>query len=592
MLTFCGGTAIVSPYHCQNTVQRTVAWFKSGSLDFKNATTDLSVAILAIDSTKPSTILNAITALKKSRLNYKKISFFLDYFFPQSEWIFNAAAKYEVEEPFMEYEEPHGLQELEALLFSPNPARRKTELQEQASVISESASSLQLLVYEFSASDGQILESIRIELIRIMSLYITGYDAPYLKTGIAESAEALKAMQYILSGYINQQEIESKGLSEAVQKAIRYLQANISFDSFDRLTFLSVYAVRLEHKLHSFIQKKGFVICSEPNLDYSAPDLFSGEVRMPGQTASNQMILLGKKLFSEKKLSGNSSRSCASCHQPEKYYSDQLTKNLALDQRAALKRNTPTLLYAGFQSAQFWDGRAKTSAEQILDVITSQQEMNGRIPIIERKLNQNTKYRIVFRKAFHSKDRITIDQVSIALVSFLHSLDPLNSAFDRYFHGYKKALSPDQIKGFNLFMGKAQCGTCHFIPFFNGLTPPFFSRSEYEVLGVTKNDDFKMPILDKDEGRFSYFPSPYYLSAFKTPTLRNIAMTGPYMHNGSFKSLTKVLEFYNLGGGGGMGLRIPNQTLSDKPLHLTDHEIKEITLFLKSLTDHLGPNSN
>jgi cytochrome c peroxidase len=313
--------------------------------------------------------------------------------------------------------------------------------------------------------------------------------------------------------------------------------------------------------------------------------LFSGEVRIPGQTASNPMILLGKKLFSEKKLSGKNSRSCASCHQPQKYYSDQLTKNLALDQRSGLKRNTPTLLYAGFQSAQFWDGRAKTAGEQILDVLTSPQEMNGRIPIIERKLNQNIKYRIVFRKAFHSKDSITIDQVSIALASFIHSLAPMNSAFDRYFHGDKKALSPDQIKGFNLFMGKAQCGTCHFIPFFNGLTPPFFNRSEYEVLGVTENDNFKMPILDKDEGRFSYFPSPYYLSAFKTPTLRNIAMTGPYMHNGSFKSLTKVMEFYNLGGGAGMGLRIPNQTLSDKPLHLTNHEIREITLFLKSLTD-------
>ncbi len=589
LLTFLVGVSMKPPYHLQNIPDRTIALFRSGSVDFQNTTAALSNIILQIDSTKPLTILNAINALKKSRYDYKKISFFLDYFFPASAWIFNAPAKYELEEPFMEYEEPHGLQQLESLLFNQHPARHKAELEEQAIVISESARGLQALVYQFSPSDGQVLESIRIELIRIMCLYIAGYDAPCLKTGISESLEALKAFQYVLSVYFIQSGSAGSRLSESLQRAIHYLKANRGFDSFDRLTFLSIYAIPLEHQLSSFIQKKGLKICSVTNLDYSAPDLLHGEVHMAGMDAYNSMIKLGKKLFSERELSGNDSRSCITCHQPQKYYSDHLTKNLALDQQSRLKRNTPTLLYAAFQSAQFWDGRAKSQIDQILDVLKSPQEMNGQIPVIERKLNQNLKYRTLFKEAFPSEDSITIDQVSVAISNFLRSLAPMNSAFDRFFLGEKKALSPDQKKGFNLFMGKAQCGTCHFIPFFNGSTPPFFNRSEYEVLGVPETDNFKKVIPDKDEGRFSYFPSPFYHAAFKTPTLRNIAMTGPYMHNGSFKSLTKVLEFYNRGGGAGLGLKIPNQTLSDKPLHLTKQEIREITLFLKSLTDSLGP---
>jgi len=167
------------------------------------------------------------------------------------------------------------------------------------------------------------------------------------------------------------------------------------------------------------------------------------------------------------------------------------------------------------------------------------------------------------------------------------SLAPRNSAFDRYIAGDQKALNINQLKGFNLFMGKAQCGSCHFAPLFNGLIPPFYKRTEYETLGTPANDDFDHPFKDDDRGRYDFFTISYYQAAFKTPTVRNVEMTAPYMHNGAFKDLEKVVEFYNQGGGAGLHLAIRQQTLSDKQLHLSKTEVLEIVAFMQSLTDKL-----
>jgi cytochrome c peroxidase len=136
-------------------------------------------------------------------------------------------------------------------------------------------------------------------------------------------------------------------------------------------------------------------------------------------------------------------------------------------------------------------------------------------------------------------------------------------------------------------MGKAQCGTCHFAPVFNGSIPPFFNRSEYEVLGVPSLTTSVKKFEDPDLGRYELYPVATYKRAFKTPTVRNAARTGPYMHNGCFKSLEEVIDFYNKGGGAGIGLASKEQTLPEKKLHLTKEEISEIVAFIGSLTDNL-----
>jgi len=139
-------------------------------------------------------------------------------------------------------------------------------------------------------------------------------------------------------------------------------------------------------------------------------------------------------------------------------------------------------------------------------------------------------------------------------------------------------------------MGKAQCGTCHFSPLFNGLMPPLYNFTELEVLGTPLTDDLLHPQTDTDSGRYKVFPIAYYNGAFKTPTLRNVSATAPYMHNGGFHTLEAVVEFYNKGGGRGIGLNKEQQTLSGAPLNLTKNEISDIVSFLHALEDTIPPH--
>jgi cytochrome c peroxidase len=148
-------------------------------------------------------------------------------------------------------------------------------------------------------------------------------------------------------------------------------------------------------------------------------------------------------------------------------------------------------------------------------------------------------------------------------------------------------LAAEERRGFNLFMGKARCGTCHFAPLFNGTVPPGFTESEVEVIGVPARASRHAP-LDPDRGAGASDRAPLHDFAFKTPTVRNVAVTAPYMHNGVFRTLAEVVEFYDAGGGAGLGLRVPNQTLSADSLHLTLREKRDLVAFMRALTDTSG----
>jgi len=173
-----------------------------------------------------------------------------------------------------------------------------------------------------------------------------------------------------------------------------------------------------------------------------------------------------------------------------------------------------------------------------------------------------------------------------AIAAYIRTLHPMSSAFDRYIEGGPDSLlTASQMRGANLFMGRAQCATCHFIPLFNGLIPPDYALTEFEVLGTTRTGRLDKPQLSKDAGRYNVYPFPFYKGAFKTPTVRNTGVTAPYMHNGAFRSLDQVVEFYDRGGGQGLGLNIPSQTLSSHRLGLTPKEKHDIIQFLHALTD-------
>jgi len=217
-------------------------------------------------------------------------------------------------------------------------------------------------------------------------------------------------------------------------------------------------------------------------------------------------------------------------------------------------------------------------------VFTNKFEYNTSYAEIIKYLASDSTYKLAFNNNFNST-AITASSIGIALGAYVNSLRGYNSVFDSFIRNEKSTLNANIISGFNLFMGKASCATCHFVPTFAGLVPPLFIESEAEVLGVTITS--KNKILDKDLGRWNNnVPqdyTEYYKNMFKTVTVRNSGLTAPYMHNGGYKTLQEVLIFYNNGGGAGMGLNLPHQTLSSDSLHLSKKELKELELFIISL---------
>src|SRR6202012_2798176 len=169
-------------------------------------------------------------------------------------------------------------------------------------------------------------------------------------------------------------------------------------------------------------------------------------------------------------------------------------------------------------------------------------------------------------------------EITGAITAYVRTLSVLNSRSDNYMRGQATAMNTDEVNGFNLFMGKARCGTCHYMPLFNGTLPPSYKKMEAEVIGVPA--DAKGTRLDDDAGRNAITHASVDDHAFKTLTVRNAARTAPYMHNGVFATLEEVIDFYDKGGGAGMGLKVPNQTLPGDKLNLTDKEKKDLIAFI------------
>jgi cytochrome c peroxidase len=222
--------------------------------------------------------------------------------------------------------------------------------------------------------------------------------------------------------------------------------------------------------------------------------------------------------------------------------------------------------------------------DQAKDVISNKDEMHGSLSDAIAYINRNETYRLLFKKVYNDEE-ISETQLKNSIAAYIRSLVAMNSRFDEFMRGKPGALNQTEIDGFNLFTGKAKCATCHFIPLFNGSNPPLFDKTDAEVIGVPGNADSLHPVLDTDAGKFNLYRVELHRNAFKTPTLRNITLTAPYMHNGVYKTLEEVIEFYNRGGGVGSGLKIENQTLPPDKLNLSEYEKKSLVAFMNSLTD-------
>ena len=232
------------------------------------------------------------------------------------------------------------------------------------------------------------------------------------------------------------------------------------------------------------------------------------------------------------------------------------------------------------------DGAHISMQNQAKSVMFDPKEMGASEKEVVQKVLSCKEYKNKLTKllAYTPQEKeITIDHITSALTIYYTKFSNYYSPFDEAMLSNKQ---PDtQVKeGFNLFMSKAQCATCHFVPQFNGVKPPYVS-SEFEVIGVPSDNTFKT--LSSDNGRSVIYASDEMQHAFRTGSLRNAEYTKPYMHNGVFTNLIEVVEFYNAGGGAGRGLDVPNQTLSSDSLHLTSGEVQKIVVFMQSLNEHI-----
>jgi cytochrome c peroxidase len=531
------------------------------------------------------------------REKFKAIEFIAEYYFPGTAKSINGPPIDEVEEddPLKMSVPAEGLQVIEEFIFPEYSVVNKEKALTEIGKLLSSVHRLKKISENTAFTKPQIFEAVKLEIVRIVSLGISGFDSPIAQNSLNEAKISLQAIQKHLALLCEHKGIhELNNLNISIDHARSYLSKG-DFNSFDRMEFIKNYMTPLYQEIYHYQLKLNIafgnsskaILLNNPNL--FAPTNFNLNFFAPDASSYNSpdKIHLGRILFYDPVISGNGQRSCASCHNPSKAFSDGKSKSLAFNFKGEVKRNAPTIINAGLQSALFHDGRVMYLEDQATEVINNPLEMHSSMKIAAGKLEKSEHYVDLFKKAFPgSRNPVSDKNIKIALASFTRSLSSLNSRFDKYLREENKSLTNSEINGFNLFMGKAKCGTCHFMPLFNGLVPPAFEVSEAEVIGVpTVNDSTK---IDPDLGKYLVFSAEKNKHAFKTPTLRNIELTGPYMHNGVFKSLEEVVEFYNKGGGKGLGIDLPNQTLPETKLNLSTKEKKDLVAFMNTLTDTTG----
>ncbi|OUJ70540.1 cytochrome c peroxidase [Hymenobacter crusticola] len=539
------------------------------------------------------------TSLKASfmacRAEYKRVEFAIEYYYPNAAQRLNGAALPEAEPSEPEQViPPTGFQVLEEYVYGPTDDRITRDLigQELENMLYQ-IRYLQGQAPSLTFSDAEVFDAVRLNLYRLATKGLSGFDSPVAFASLPEAATTLEGAGEVLKYFA-----PSASYRRQVQRSVAAVQAAgtsvASFNGFDRAAFLVRYFNPLLAALQQvqreqsipFVQARRAIRPSA--VSYFAADAFDPIFFAPTDAApaTPAVLALGKALFQEPVLSAQSGRTCASCHIPSRAYTDGLKVNKSLLPGVALERNTPTLLNAGLQPVQFYDGRVSFLEDQIHEVVSNKAEMGGHFDKVTSALRRKKSYVKMFTQAF-TNDLMPLTERNIrkALATYIRSLGRLNSRFDQYMRGDTTMLTGPEISGFNLFMGKAKCGTCHYMPLFNGSVPPLYSKVEYEVLGVPASTDTLQSTLDKDQGKYLLHSIAHQQYAFKTPTVRNTTRTAPYMHNGVYQSLEEVIDFYNKGGGLGLGLNVPTQTLGEDKLGLSPTEKRAIVSFINSLTD-------
>lgn len=277
-------------------------------------------------------------------------------------------------------------------------------------------------------------------------------------------------------------------------------------------------------------------------------------------------VALGKMLFFDPRLSADGNLACAGCHNPMFGWADGLPTAKG-NKSKVLTRASPTVANAGYNTIQMWDGRKRTLEDQALAPMESMDEMAMDLKVLFAILERSQGYRAAFANAYPGEG-INNASVAKALAAFERTIISNDSPFDRWLRGDKKAMTPQQIRGFRLFSdsGKANCVACH--------QAPNFTDNGFHNVGLAAHD-----LPNPDMGRYAIKPVAALKGGFKTPTLRDVALTAPYFHDGSAQTLMDTLEHYNRGG-------VSSKDLSPdiKRLNLTPAELADIEAFMRALT--------
>jgi cytochrome c peroxidase len=293
---------------------------------------------------------------------------------------------------------------------------------------------------------------------------------------------------------------------------------------------------------------------------------------------SKEKEALGKILFFDPRLSLSGQIACASCHNPELGWTDNLTRSFGHDRQTG-KRNSMTILNSAYAKTLFWDGRASSLEDQAQFPIGDPLEMNEKLTIAVDKIAKIKGYNALFTDAFGDK-KVSLQRIQYAIATFERSINSPKSKFDNFISGKSEAFTDAQVKGLHLFRTKAQCINCH--------NTPYFSDNQFhndgQTLFGTKNEDF---------GRYNVTKDVKDIGKFRTPTLREVANTKPWMHHGHFPSLLDVVELYNGGNpspiqkknlGTARDSLIPKVDPVLKKLNLNKEEISDLLAFIETLS--------
>ncbi len=540
---------------------------------------------------------------KASRIHYKRAEALLEYYFPATAKMLNGALVNESdeEEGTQLIIEPEGLQVVEEILFSDRPYGQVSLLETHGKRLLAVSTRLSTLSDASPFGDFQIMDAQRMALIRIMTLSIIGFDSPASGNALKEIEAELAGIRSVIACYkplfLEKNNTLYQNINRQIAQSIAYVKTAHSLDELNKYMLIRQHLDPLYASLTRIMPALDIEVLDLPSpIRLNASSIFSKAAintnyYNPYNTSLNrEAIQLGKILFFDPVLSGNNQRACASCHDPKLAFTDNLATSKAFGLQGTVARNAPTIINVGFQANYFYDSRSNYLEDQIRAVTNNEHELHGDLLKSAEKLKSSPEYVRLFKKAYKGRSDTVISILSIikAIASYERSLVAMDSKFDQNIRREKNTMTKEEINGFNLFMGKAECATCHFMPMFNGTVPPAYTKTEWEILGVPAKPDTVHAVIDPDPGRFAVNGMELNRYAFKTTTLRNVALTSPYMHNGIYRTLEEVIDFYARGGGNGIGMSLETQTLPFDKLELSAQDKKDLVSFLKTLTDTVG----